>query len=421
MAVAASSHQRAFRFPPSAPPRIRSLAQLPSDLLRQHPRPDLLQQCTADGLKPSSTAAFVERVRAIGLALEDMGMAPGDRVAIMSETRQEWVLADMGLVTARLVTVPVYPTLSGPQARYILEDSGARGLFVSDAVQAEKILTVRHLLPDLEFIVVFTDEVPPSAVRGSHTVLRLEGVIERGRALAGDPAAVARYEAGIDAVEPDDLLTLIYTSGTTGEPKGVMLTHENVLSNLRAVVPVLDLQPQDVALSYLPLSHVFERMVTYLYLHEGLSVCHAESLDTLAREQGVHLVLPSLADPAAAWADPGRVRQILINLLSNAIKYNRHGGSVTVRLAPQADALLVEVSDTGVGIPDNQRDALFEPFNRLGQQHGPIVGSGIGLAVTRALVSAMQGHITVQSTPGEGSVFGVTLPIGPGPEPRQAA
>lgn len=284
MAVATASHQRPYRFPASVSARITSLARLPADLLRQHPRPDLLQQCTAAGPISCSTAAFVERVRAVGLALQDMGMAPGDRVAIMSETRQQWVLADMGIITARLVTVPIYPTLSGHQARFILEDSGARGLFVSDATQAEKVLAVRHLLPALEFIAVFTDEVPPAAVRGSHTVLRFEGVIERGRTLASDPSAVERYEAGIDAVAPDDLLTIIYTSGTTGEPKGVMLTHDNVLSNLRAVMPVLGLTPQDVALSYLPLSHVFERMVTYLYLYEGLTVCHAESLDTLARD-----------------------------------------------------------------------------------------------------------------------------------------
>jgi long-chain acyl-CoA synthetase len=292
MAVAAATQHRPFRFPPSVPARIRSLAQLPADLLREHPRPDLLQQCTAAGLRPCSTEAFVERVRAIGLALEDMGMEPGDRVAIMSETRQEWVLTDMGIVTARLVTVPIYPTISGQQARFILQDSGARGLFVSDATQAEKILAVRHLLPELEFIAVFTDEVPPAAVRGSHTVLRLEGVIERGRARASDAAAVARYEAGIESVGPDDLLTIIYTSGTTGEPKGVMLTHDNVLSNMQAVIPALGLKPEDVALSYLPLSHVFERMVTYLYLYEGLTVCHAESLDTLARD--LQLVRPTM-------------------------------------------------------------------------------------------------------------------------------
>jgi long-chain acyl-CoA synthetase len=278
------TQQRPYRFPPAVPARIRTLADLPADLLREYPRPNLLQQCGADGLRPLSTADLVERVRAIGLALADMGIAPGDRVAIMSETRQEWVLTDLGIITTRAVTVPIYPTLAGPQARFILQDSGARGVFVSDAAQAEKLLAERHLLPALEFIAVFTDEVPPAAVRDSHSVLRLTQVIDRGRALAADPEALARYDAGIAAVQPDDLLTLIYTSGTTGEPKGVMLTHENLLSNIRAVVPVLVLSAQDIALSYLPLSHVFERMVTYLYLYEGVTLCHAESIDTLARD-----------------------------------------------------------------------------------------------------------------------------------------
>jgi long-chain acyl-CoA synthetase len=292
MSTAVATQRRPYRFPPAVPSRLRSLAQLPTDLLREHRRPDLLQQCTAAGLRPCATDEFVERVRATGLGLADMGLEPGDRVAIMSETRQEWIVADMGIVTARLVTVPIYPTLSGQQARFILQDSGARGLFVSDVKQAEKILAVRHLLPALEFIVVFTDEMPPAAVRGSHTVLRLEGLMARGRAMASDVAVVARYEAGIEAVRTDDLLTIIYTSGTTGEPKGVMLTHGNLLSNIAAVIPVLELNTGDVALSYLPLSHVFERMVTYLYLYEGLTVCHAESMDTLARD--LQLVRPTV-------------------------------------------------------------------------------------------------------------------------------
>ncbi|MCC6164082.1 MAG: long-chain fatty acid--CoA ligase [Acidobacteria bacterium] len=281
-AAAPRSHQR--RVLSSVPGRIRTLAQLPADLLREYPRPEFLQQCGPDGVRPRSTAAFVERARAVGLALDDMGMAPGDRIAIMSETRQEWLVADLGIITARLVTVPIYPTVPAQQASFILQDAGARGVFVSDVKQAEKILSVRHLLPELEFIAVFTDEVPPSAARDSHSVLRFEAVVERGRARAADAEAVARYETGIDAVRPEDLFTIIYTSGTTGEPKGVMLTHDNVMSNVLAVIPVLGLTREDVALSYLPLSHVFERMVTYLYLYEGVMVCHAESLETLARD-----------------------------------------------------------------------------------------------------------------------------------------
>lgn len=283
MAVAVAPH-RVYTFPPSSPSRIRTLAHLPGDVAAQFARPVLLQTCTADGLTSCSSAALLDQVRAIGLALADMGIAAGDRVAIMSETRREWVLTDLGIITARAVTVPVYPTVSAQQARYILQDSGARGVFVSDVHQAAKILEVRHLLPTLEFIVVFTDEVPPSGVRGSHTVLRLEHVLTRGRALQADATAVARYEDGIEATRPEDLLTVIYTSGTTGEPKGVMLTHHNVLSNIMAVGPVLGLSAEDVALSYLPLSHVFERMVTFLYLYHGVTVTHAESLDTLGRD-----------------------------------------------------------------------------------------------------------------------------------------
>ncbi len=269
-----------YRFPPSAPAQIRTLAELPRYVARTHARQAFLLRCTARGTEPLSTQAFADRVEAIGMALRDMGVAAGDRVAIMSETRQEWLLSDLGVITARGVTVPIYPTLSAQQARYILQDSGARGIFVADAQQAAKILEVRHLLPALEFIVSF-GAVTQGA---SRSVMGFEALLERGRRLAADAAARTVYEAGIAAAAPDDLVTIIYTSGTTGEPKGVMLSHANLLSNVLAVSPVLRLTPDDVALSYLPLSHVFERLVTCVYLYEGVTVAHAESMDTIARD-----------------------------------------------------------------------------------------------------------------------------------------
>lgn len=284
MTVAVATGQRAserYRFPPSAPARIRTLADLPRYVARTHARPDFLLRCTAAGLEPLSTSAFVERVEIIGLALRDMGVVAGDRVAIMSETRQEWLAADLGIITARGVTVPIYPTLSAQQARYILQDSGARGIFVADSQQAAKILEVRHMLPDLEFIVSFASAEPGAT---SRTVVAVDALLERGTRLANDPTARAAYDAGIAAVQPDDLLTVIYTSGTTGEPKGVMLSHANLLSNLLATSPVLDLRPDDVALSFLPLSHVFERMVSCVYLYEGVTIAHAESMETIARD-----------------------------------------------------------------------------------------------------------------------------------------
>ncbi len=280
MAVAVAADQR-YRFPPSAPARIATLAELPRHVAQVHDRPAFLVRCTAGGLEPLSTRAFAERVQAVGLALRDMGIVAGDRVAIMSETRQEWLLADFGIITARAVTVPIYPTLSAQQARYILQDAEVRGVLVADAQQAAKILEVRHLLPTLEFIVVFSGE-PPAV--SSPSVLSFTALLERGTRLAQDPAARAAYDAGIAAVRPSDLLTIIYTSGTTGEPKGVMLSHANLLSNILAVCPVLALDRQDVALSFLPLSHVFERMVTCVYLYEGVTVAHAESMETIARD-----------------------------------------------------------------------------------------------------------------------------------------
>jgi long-chain acyl-CoA synthetase len=279
-----SAPAQRYRFPPSAPARIRTLADLPAYVARAHARDALMLRCSATGTVPLSSAAFVRQVRAVALALRDMGIVPGDRVAIMSETRQEWVVADLGIVTSRAVTVPIYPTLSAQQARYILQDSDARGVFVADAQQAAKILEVRHLLPALEFLVVFSGETATAGVPQSPSVLTLASVISRGELLAASADAVAAYEDGIEATRPEDLLTIIYTSGTTGEPKGVMLSHHNVLSNILATSPILGLGPQDTALSYLPLSHVFERMVTYVYLHDGVTLAHAESMDTIARD-----------------------------------------------------------------------------------------------------------------------------------------
>ncbi len=136
----------------------------------------------------------------------------------------------------------------------------------------------------------------------------------------------------------------------------------------------------------------------------------AEMLDGLARDARVRLVLPDPAKPCEAWADADRLRQVLLNLMSNAVKYNRPGGTVTVLLQPREGIVLIKVRDDGLGIAAEELGHLFEPFNRLGRQHGPIEGSGIGLAVTRGLVQGMGGQITVRSALGVGSQFCVSLP-----------
>jgi long-chain acyl-CoA synthetase len=178
--------------------------------------------------------------------------------------------------------VPIYPTLSSQHVRYILADCAAKVAIVSTRPQLEKIQDVRHELPALEAMVLMDGWTATD----SPSVLSFPQLAERGhQRLAGADWGTAReFQEAARSRRPEDLATIIYTSGTTGEPKGVMLTHGNLVSNLRAAAVVLSVGQDDVALSFLPLSHAFERMVAYVYLFCGVTVVFAESLDTIARD-----------------------------------------------------------------------------------------------------------------------------------------
>jgi long-chain acyl-CoA synthetase len=259
---------------------IRTIADLPFFVNGRHPRATFIGRSLASGVQWLSTKEFFERIRDLSLGLSALGLARGDRAAIMSESRPEWLLADLAILTAGGVTVPVYPTLTAHQARYILKDAGARWVFVSTGAQAEKVLQVRHELPVLEAIVLIE---PGGAASGS--VLSLDELSARGHARIVASWGVAKeYTDAARAIQPADLATLIYTSGTTGDPKGVMLTHGNLTSNMRASLEAFPVGHQDVALSFLPLSHAFERLVSYVYLASGTSIVFAESIDTVARD-----------------------------------------------------------------------------------------------------------------------------------------
>jgi long-chain acyl-CoA synthetase len=201
-------------------------------------------------------------------------------VVIMSESRPEWLVADLAILTRGAVTVPVYSTLTAGQARYILEDSGARVAFVSTAEQLDKLQRVRHELPALEAIVSFEPAVTPSP-----TVLTLDAVVERGHArLMGEWGVGREFRDRTREIRPSDLATIIYTSGTTGPPKGVMLSHSNIISNVLAGHTVVSVNQDDVSLSFLPLSHSFERVVSYVYLAFGVTIVFAESIETVGRD-----------------------------------------------------------------------------------------------------------------------------------------
>jgi long-chain acyl-CoA synthetase len=261
-------------------PQLATIADLPFQVSGRHPKPLLVGRVRDGKIVGDSTKEWFERLRDLSLGLRALGVSPGDRVAIISESRPEWLLTDLALLVYGAVSVPVYPTLSAAQARYILADSGARIAFVSSEEQLEKVQRIRHELPAIEAIVVF-DELTPS----SPSVLPFASVIERGHAqLLGQWGVGRSFRDDARKVKPSDLAAIIYTSGTTGEPKGAMLTHGNLASNLLAAQTILRLEDEEVALSFLPLSHAFERMLAYVGLFNGVTIVFAESLETVARD-----------------------------------------------------------------------------------------------------------------------------------------
>jgi long-chain acyl-CoA synthetase len=260
------------------PPRVKpgTLTQLFFDAIGKFSKPAALR-FKRDGVwHDISHATLLERVRRTSLALQELGLARGDRVAILSENRPEWAIADYACLTAGMADVPIYPTLPAEQMVHILNDSGAVALFVSTPEQAAKIARIRPDVPALRRVISFTAPAPVGCD------VTMDEFMAQGAAV-DSPERAATWKASALATQPDDLATLIYTSGTTGLPKGVMLTHDNLHSNTFASLAVLDPQPDDVALSFLPLSHIFERMAGhYMLFAGGCTIAYAESIDAVA-------------------------------------------------------------------------------------------------------------------------------------------
>ena len=216
---------------------------------------------------------MADRVQDLSIGLLELGVRRGDRVAILSENRPEWAIADYACLAAGCTDVPIYPTLPGRQAEYILRDSGAVAVLVSNPAQLEKVMAARSRLPALAHVVAFDREASGPGV------LALEEVVQRGRGARGRHGG---WRADALAAEAGDLATMIYTSGTTGDPKGVMLTHGNIASNVTTCVGLFSFTDQDECLSFLPLSHIFERMFGhYCMFHAGVIISYAESVDTV--------------------------------------------------------------------------------------------------------------------------------------------
>jgi long-chain acyl-CoA synthetase len=251
---------------------VRTLCELFYRSVDTYRKPEHVKYKRDGAWRSISSDEYRRAVEELSLGLRALGVEPGDRVAIVSENRPEWGIADFASLAAGAVDAPVYATLTAPQVLYILKDSQAKVAFVSTPAQAAKLAEVRAQAPALRHVIRMDEEPIPDT-------LSFEEVRAKGReALAREPDAVRQRAA---AVRPEDLATLIYTSGTTGDPKGVMLLHSNLVSNVIASLAAFrGVGPEDTHLSFLPLCHVFERMGGhYLMFHVGATIAYAEGVD----------------------------------------------------------------------------------------------------------------------------------------------
>jgi long-chain acyl-CoA synthetase len=252
---------------------MSTLGRLFLESCRAHAKPDRMLVKAGSAWKPISTAELETSVRHISLGLWALGLRSGDRLALLAENMPEWVMTDFATLGPGGVTVPIYASLLPEHIRYIIENSGAKIVVCSDRSLYLKVEAVRDALPSIEHVILIRGEAPPGT-------LPLAEIMARGRQL--EHSAPRSFEELTDRVRPGDLASIIYTSGTVGPPKGVMLSHANFVSNIHSLTLCLEFRTEDMVLSFLPLSHVYERMATFLFIHVGATIAYAEGVESVA-------------------------------------------------------------------------------------------------------------------------------------------
>jgi long-chain acyl-CoA synthetase len=361
-------------------------------------RPDTLNYKREGVWHPISSEELLRRVRHVALGLHALGLRRGERAGILSESSPEWVIADLGCQFAGIVNAPLYPTLAPQQVCYIVEDSGARLLFVQNREAYERVREVLASCATLSTVVLLSDETEES--EGVLTLAELEA---RGARLEAEQPRLIEELSG--AVGPEDLATIIYTSGTTGEPKGVMLTHSNVVSNLTGTSERLAFAPDDVALSVLPLSHVFERGAMYMYLHHGAKVFFAESIERIGNNmREVHptllIAVPRLFEKIyerikEKAAEGGRVKT---GMLMWAVGVGKRWAYATVWKKPVSPLLKLQYTVASRLVFSKWRDATGGRI-RLFCSGGAALPEELGLVFYGAGLPIVQGYGLTETSP----------------------
>ena len=230
---------------------------------------------------PVSSKEFVEKVKLVSAGFHAMGLKKGDKIATVSNNRPEWNMIDHGMSQLGAVHVPIYTTISPEEFEYILRHSEPKYLIVSDKSLYKTLLPIKEKVDAIEEIFTFEE------VEGARN---WSEILEQGKKV-GDKADEIIANAR-EQVDEDDLATIIYTSGTTGNPKGVMLSHKNIVSNLHSIGKSFNFTETDSTVSFLPICHIYERTINYYFQHQGLSIYYAESMGTLS--QNLHEVLPNV-------------------------------------------------------------------------------------------------------------------------------
>jgi long-chain acyl-CoA synthetase len=231
-----------------------------------------------EGRRELTYSDVLRNARVVAAGLMGLGLQRGDRVALISESRIEWSQTDFGALCAGTPLVPIHSTLTASQAAYVLRDSGAKVVFTSGPEQLEKVLSIVGSCPEVVKVVGF--EGP---TEDSDLVMDWAEFLEEGRHRADGESEEAFRERALSA-EPGDTATILYTSGTTGDPKGVVLSHNNLFSNVKSVSKVIPVGEADTTLSFLPLSHILQRMVDYLFFSRGATVVYGRSMKTIAED-----------------------------------------------------------------------------------------------------------------------------------------
>jgi long-chain acyl-CoA synthetase len=262
--------------PETAPTPIATLLDLFRHTTAGEKR-DLLNYKHDGAWQSLAANELAQQARAVAMGLYALGVRAGDHVGLLSENRVEWTISDLAVINCGAADVPIYATQSPKQVAYILQDAGAEVLFISNQAQYDRVREALHDCPKLRVIIAF-DAV--NAPRGK--VMSFADL--QGWGNAAHDAEPQLYQTLQTSVTPESLATLIYTSGTTGDPKGVMLTHANLVANVLSTAQVMSVAADEPVLTFLPFSHIFERAVMYYYLYTRATIYYAQSVDTVAAD-----------------------------------------------------------------------------------------------------------------------------------------